>query len=302
MSAYRLSRLIKYSFYKNVAFGCALFLYQFYCGFSGQALVDDISAAAYNVIFTSWPIMIFAVLDRPVDRIDALVKTPQTYHPRSSLTTRSFWKNGVLMACVDAAICFFVPFYGLGTLGAGGGGGGNGGGGGGGNGKGNNDPRADASSVDVYSLGKAVFVALLGCVTLEVGLVSRFWTPLFVFLLVGSYALVFPFQIGYAALLRAKGTPDAAQAGSALAIFSSPRFWLLCLLCAASTFGHRLAERGFVWLFKPQDNMILQEMERDAEKLEKLEKLEKEKGGGGATASASTLGSRARVAAAAAVA
>ena len=130
----------------------------------------------------------------------------------------------------------------------------------------------------MYSLGKAVFVALLGCVTLEVALVSRFWTPLFVFVLLGSYALVFPFQIGYAAFLKAKGTADAAQAGPALAIFSSPRFWLVCLLCALATFGHRLAERGFVWLFKPQDNMILQEMERDSEKEEaEREKERKEK-------------------------
>ena len=37
LSAYRLSRLIKYSFYKNIAFGGMLFFYQFYCGFSGQA-------------------------------------------------------------------------------------------------------------------------------------------------------------------------------------------------------------------------------------------------------------------------
>ena len=36
LSAYRLSRLIKYSFYKNVSFGMVLFFYQFYCGFSGQ--------------------------------------------------------------------------------------------------------------------------------------------------------------------------------------------------------------------------------------------------------------------------
>ena len=36
LSTYRLSRLIKYSFYKNVAFGFLLFFYQFYNGYSGQ--------------------------------------------------------------------------------------------------------------------------------------------------------------------------------------------------------------------------------------------------------------------------
>ena len=36
LSTYRLSRLIKYSFYKNIAFAFLLFFFQFYNGFSGQ--------------------------------------------------------------------------------------------------------------------------------------------------------------------------------------------------------------------------------------------------------------------------
>ena len=35
LSYYRLARLIKYSFYKNIAFAFLLFYYQFYNGFSG---------------------------------------------------------------------------------------------------------------------------------------------------------------------------------------------------------------------------------------------------------------------------
>ena len=77
LSAYRLSRLIKYSFYKNIAFGFLLFFYQFYCGFSGQSMVDDISAAAFNVVFTSLPILLFAVLDRPVHNLNTLLRFPQ---------------------------------------------------------------------------------------------------------------------------------------------------------------------------------------------------------------------------------
>jgi magnesium-transporting ATPase (P-type) len=77
LSAYRLSRLIKYSFYKNIAFGFLLFYYQFYCGFSGQSMVDDISAAAFNVVFTSLPILLFAVLDRPVHNVNTLLRFPQ---------------------------------------------------------------------------------------------------------------------------------------------------------------------------------------------------------------------------------
>lgn len=77
LSSYRLSRLIKYSFYKNICFAFVLFFYQFYNGFSGQALVDGISAAAYNVVFTSVPILLFAVLDRPVIHFSSLIQYPQ---------------------------------------------------------------------------------------------------------------------------------------------------------------------------------------------------------------------------------
>ncbi len=77
LSAYRLSRLIKYSFYKNIAFGFMLFYYQFYCGYSGQSMVDDISAAAFNVVFTSLPILLFAILDRPVRNLDTFLRFPQ---------------------------------------------------------------------------------------------------------------------------------------------------------------------------------------------------------------------------------
>lgn len=87
LSAYRLSRLIKYSFYKNIAFGFLLFYYQFYCGFSGQSMVDDISAAAFNVVFTSIPILLFAVLDRPVHNLNTLLRFPQARSYPSPFTS-----------------------------------------------------------------------------------------------------------------------------------------------------------------------------------------------------------------------
>lgn len=50
---------------------------QFYNGFSGQALVDSITAAVFNVVFTSLPILLFSILDRPVKNLRALVRYPQ---------------------------------------------------------------------------------------------------------------------------------------------------------------------------------------------------------------------------------
>lgn len=113
LSHYRLARLIKYSFYKNITFAFVMFYYQFYNGYSGQALVDSITAAFFNVVFTSLPILLFAVLDRPVKTLHAFVHYPQLYDKRKSksLTTASFWKSGVLQGIVHGAITYFIPYY-----------------------------------------------------------------------------------------------------------------------------------------------------------------------------------------------
>ncbi len=68
------------------------------------------------------------------------------------MNTRVFWKSGVLMAAVDAALAFFIPYYSI--------------------------TASDHNSItDVYSVGKTVFIALLGAVSLEVGwLLSRGWS------------------------------------------------------------------------------------------------------------------------------
>ena len=86
------------------------------------------------------------------------------------------------MALVDAAICFFIPFYATRS-------------------------NARSSATDVFSVGKTVFIALLGSVTLEVALVSRYWTWLFVAFLLLSYFLVYPFEVRRRALLTACSSP-----------------------------------------------------------------------------------------------
>ena len=211
LSYYRLARLIKYSFYKNITFAFVLFYYQFYNGFSGQALVDSITAAVYNVIFTSLPILLFSILDRPVKNLKALMRYPQVmkccgdpanmrcgwpgrgltslsnslslqlYDKRqtTSLTTASFWKTGVLMGAVHGAVCFFIPYYSLATSGS-------------------------HNITDVYSLGKITFVAMLGTVSLEVALIARYWTWLFGAFTVISYVLVYPYMLVFPELGRSR--------------------------------------------------------------------------------------------------
>lgn len=45
VSDYRLARLIKYSFYKNIAFSFTFFFFQFFNGWSGQASASSMKNA-----------------------------------------------------------------------------------------------------------------------------------------------------------------------------------------------------------------------------------------------------------------
>lgn len=62
----RISSMICYFFYKNVAFGITLFLYEAYTAFSTQPAYNDWFLSLYNVFFTSLPVFAMGVFDQDV--------------------------------------------------------------------------------------------------------------------------------------------------------------------------------------------------------------------------------------------
>ena len=48
------------------------------------------------------------------------------------------------------------------------------------------------------------------------------------------------------------GKYDVEQFGVAQYLYQTGFFWTVLLACALASFGHRLLERGYVWLFRPQ--------------------------------------------------
>ena len=179
----------------------------------GQTLIDDISAAMYNVVFTSMPILLFALLDRPMGS-SMLMRFPQMYNHSDSLSTGVFWKTGILQGLVDGAICFFIPLYSITASG----------------------PEA----IDgVWAVGKTIYIAILGAVTLEACLVARYWTSTFFLFVFLSYFLVYPFFLLFPYVERGFNFFDASQYGVAEDLFSTAVFWVVILAIYALTFGMR---------------------------------------------------------------
>ncbi|KAK8657651.1 hypothetical protein V6N13_035880 [Hibiscus sabdariffa] len=62
----RISSMICYFFYKNIAFGFTIFLYEVYSSFSAQPAYNDWYLSLYNVFFSSLPVIAMGVFDQDV--------------------------------------------------------------------------------------------------------------------------------------------------------------------------------------------------------------------------------------------
>ena len=110
---HRVSMLVHYFFYKNVAcFGGQLFL-QFINNFSIQTLYDSFNLTFYNIFWTSLPIFIFGLLEQNL-KSKALLKNPVLYKRLSKnylLTLREFCLWFLYGLWHTAAIFYSWYFY-----------------------------------------------------------------------------------------------------------------------------------------------------------------------------------------------
>jgi phospholipid-transporting ATPase len=77
--AYRRNSILAvYMFYKNILFVMPQFWYGFTSAFSGQTLYEPILYQFYNVAFTAFPIIIFAILDQEHPK-ESFLSDPRHY-------------------------------------------------------------------------------------------------------------------------------------------------------------------------------------------------------------------------------
>ncbi|XVF11681.1 hypothetical protein REPUB_Repub08aG0048300 [Reevesia pubescens] len=106
----RISSMICYFFYKNIAFGFTIFFYEIYASFSGQTVYNDWFLSLYNVFFTSLPVIALGVFDQDVSSRLCL-KFPLLYQEGiqnvlfSWLRILAWAFNGVLSAIIIFFFC-----------------------------------------------------------------------------------------------------------------------------------------------------------------------------------------------------
>ncbi|KAL8625040.1 hypothetical protein ACOMHN_012049 [Nucella lapillus] len=104
----RLSTLVQYFFYKNVAFVTPQVIFQFYSTYSQQTLYDPFYLMFYNITFTSLPILLYSLFEQHIDRYQ-LVNKPYLYRRNchnSNLSGLQFLKWSVL-GLWHGIVCYF---------------------------------------------------------------------------------------------------------------------------------------------------------------------------------------------------
>ncbi|EPS71113.1 hypothetical protein M569_03646, partial [Genlisea aurea] len=175
----RISSMICYFFYKNLAFGFTIFFYEAYTTFSGQPAYNDWFMSLYNVFFTSLPVIALGVFDQDVSSKYCL-KFPMLY--QEGVQNRLFsWRrilgwmfNGV----ATATIIFFFTVKAMSPQGY----------------------DRDGKPADYPIIGATMYTAVVWVVNLQMALAITYFTLIQHVFIWGSIAIWYLFLLAYGAL------------------------------------------------------------------------------------------------------
>lgn len=197
----RLSNMILYFFYKNVAYVNLLFWYQFFCGFSGTSMTDYWVLIFFNLLFTSVPPIIYGVLEKDVSA-ETLLQLPELYQSgqrSEEYLPLTFWIT-LLDAFYQSLVCFFVPYF-----------------------------TYQGSDIDIFTFGNPLNTAALFIILLHLVIESKSLTWIHMLVIVGSILSYFFFALAFGALCVTCNPPSNPY-GIMQKHMLDPVFYLVCVL------------------------------------------------------------------------
>lgn len=207
----RLANMVLYFFYKNTMFVGLLFWFQFYCGFSASAMIDQWYLIFFNLLFSSLPQLVTGVLDKDVPA-RVLLSEPQLYRSGQNMEEYrpcTFWLN-MADAAFQSLVCFFIPYLAY-----------------------------YDSEVDMFTWGTPITAIALFTFLLHLGIETKTWTWLnwitcgFSILLFFSVALVYNASC-------ATCYPPSNPYWTMQTLLGDPLFYLTCLIAPVAALLPRL--------------------------------------------------------------
>ncbi|ELR58401.1 Putative phospholipid-transporting ATPase VD [Bos mutus] len=246
----RLSNMILYFFYKNVAYVNLLFWYQFFCGFSGTSMTDYWVLIFFNLLFTSAPPVIYGVLEKDVSA-ETLMQLPELYRSgqrSEAYLPLTFWIT-LLDAFYQSLVCFFVPYY-----------------------------TYQGSDIDIFTFGNPLNTAALFVILLHLVIESKSLTWIHMLVIAGSIVCYFCFALAFGAMCVTCNPPSNPY-WIMQEHMADPVFYLVCVLTTCVALLPRFIYRVLQGSLFPSPVLRAKHLDRlPAE--ERIEALKKWRGTG----------------------
>ncbi|XP_056894279.1 phospholipid-transporting ATPase VA [Takifugu flavidus] len=197
----RLANMILYFFYKNAMFVALIFWYQFYCGFSGSAMIDQWYVIFFNLMFSAFPQLITGTLDKDVSA-ETLQQLPHLYgngQNSEEYKPYMFWMN-MIDAFYQSLVCFFIPYFAY----------------------------AD-SDVDLFTWGTPIITLALCTILVHLGIETKTWTWINWSSIAFSLTLFFTVALCYNASCPTCYSPSNPY-WTMQTLLKDPLFYLLCII------------------------------------------------------------------------
>ncbi|XP_048519675.1 phospholipid-transporting ATPase VD isoform X2 [Dendroctonus ponderosae] len=220
----RLSKMVLYFFYKNATFVFLIFWYQFYCGFSGSVMIDQMYLMLYNLLFTSLPPIAIGVYDQ--DAPYRLLRDNPYLYKRGRLgrayRTYSFW-----MTMADSLYQSVVVFW-LCKM------------------------AYEGTDVDIFEFGTATTTACMCVMLLHVSIETRSWTIIHAASIFCSIGAFFLYSLTYNTFcVNCFGLPSTYW--TIQISMHRPQYWLVTLLACVVAVLPRLLFRVCQTMFAPDE-------------------------------------------------
>ncbi|KAK6928340.1 P-type ATPase, C-terminal [Dillenia turbinata] len=232
----RISMMICYFFYKNIAFGFTLFWFESHASFSGAAAYNDWYMSFYNVFFTSLPVIALGVFEQDVSA-QLCLEYPFLYLEGVQNILFNWFRilgwmcNGV----ISSIIIFFFTTKSIASQAF----------------------RKDGQVVDFEILGATMYTCVVWAVNCQMALSSNYFTWIQHLFIWGSIAFWYIFLLVYGYLSPTVST--TAYMVLTEACSPSPLFWLMTPVVVVSTLLPYIIYRAFQTQFWPMYHDIIQQ-------------------------------------------
>ena len=162
----RIARAVVYFFYKNMIPTLTILFYILATGFSGTGMYNEMVISAYNLVFTSMPVIVFALMEQDAT-VEESIRTPNMYTlgQNSELLNPKIFGLWIGEAVWASIVCFMFSWYALIST------------------------CEDGMPRPQGQVSIAMFTCVLLVVTLRLAIDTQFWTWIHAVFYLGSIAM-----------------------------------------------------------------------------------------------------------------